>query len=125
MGVDNQIRRRFVQGIQRKTAEKIYSEQEKAIVRENLKIGTGKLRNSLTRGVFTVKDLGGNGGRLTMHYVAYTRFLDMKDVRRRRLKYQIYNKIVFGNIYKTMTVKLMYGMTKDIVSDIKRQITGK
>lgn len=112
----------FVSAVLRELADRIREDQNAVVAAWDL-FETGKVKDWL-QGHFSVGNQEG-GGKLTMRYLTYFRFLDMPDPRRelRRLKkegYHNYNQIVFGNLYNYGLPELQYGLTKDI----HQQITG-
>lgn len=119
---DLRIKTAFVSAVLRETAEFIQSRQRKVVREWNLFGDDKELYNSLS-GHFSVTDRQA-GGLLTMRYLKYARFLDMKD-KRRNLKpggYHLYNRIVFGTLYNTTANTLKYGLTGDIFKAIKEDI---
>lgn len=115
------IKTQFVSAVLKETAQMIYDQQAKTVKEWDL-FDSGKLSKSLP-GHFSVREASG-GGLLTMRYLAYTRFLDMRDPRRKKKKegYHLYNRIVFGVLYNPTVNTLQYGLTEDIRNAIENQI---
>jgi len=72
---------------------------------------SGTLKRTL-QGHFGVSEID-TGAQLSMSYLNYARFLDIAD-RRRKLKrdgYHLYNKVIFGYLYRQTLPTLKYGFT--------------
>jgi hypothetical protein len=116
------IKTEFVSSVLKKTAEEIRDAQSKVAEEWSLfEKGSGELKRWL-QGHFSVADQEG-GAKLSMRYLAYARFLDIPDPRRRvrRLKregYHLYNRIVFGILYRDTQQTLRYGFTEEIQREI-------
>lgn len=115
------IKTSFISEVLGRTAAKIRQEQSQAVDEWNL-FQSGELLRSI-QGHFDIR-VGSPEVSLTMRNLAYLRFLDIKDPRRRisRAKkegYHLYNRITYGNLYGFLLRELRKGMT----DDIKRQIT--
>jgi hypothetical protein len=118
------IKTEFVSSVLKETAEKIRDAQSKVAEEWSLFEG-GELKKWL-RGHFSVGKQDG-GGKLSMHYLAYARFLDLPDPRRkvRQLKregYHLYNRIVFGTLYNDTMPTLRYGFTEDLQKEIAAKL---
>lgn len=116
------VKTRFVSEVLRETALWIRDAQQ-AIAQEWNLFESGKLKGWL-QGHFNVLE-GDSDGKLVMRYLTYARFLDMPDSRRknRALKregYHLYNRTVFGILYRRSLPYLKYGFTDDI-----RKATGE
>lgn len=114
------IKTAFISEVLSRTAVKIRSEQAQAIDEWNL-FQTGELKRAI-QGHFDVL-VGSPEVRLTMRNLAYLRFLDMKDPRRKlsRAKkegYHLYNRITYGNLYGYLLRELRKGITDDIRDQI-------
>ena len=106
----------FVSAILRETALAIREEQN-IVVNDWDLFEEGDLQSTL-QGHFSVGSIEG-GGKLSMRYLTYLRFLDMPDPRRlnRQLKkdgYHLYNKITFGTIYSRSLPALTFGFTEEL-----------
>ena len=115
------IKTQFVSAVLKETAESIHSSQLR-VVKEWSLFDSGDMEKSL-KGHFNVQQQDG-GGLLTMRYLTYTRFLDMRDPSRRisRDGYHIYNKIVFGTLYNPALNTLRWGLTDDVRAAIGEQL---
>jgi hypothetical protein len=115
------VKTMFVSEVLTETAMYIRSEQLKVVEEWDLFEG-GALKQSLT-GHFSVNHSDG-GGRLSMRYLNYARFLDMPDRRNtRRLKregYHLYNRIVYGILYNRTIPVLKYGFTEEIKKKVSK-----
>lgn len=121
--MDNQLRikTQFVSKVLQSTAEKIRQSQQQTAKDWNL-YETGELYKYLV-GHFSVGNIEG-GGKLDMHYLTYARFLDMSDSRRqlKREGYHLYNRIVYGRLYRSALPTLQYGLTNDIKDQIQKEL---
>lgn len=78
---------------------------------------TGELKRSL-QGHFSVADFD-SGSQMSMSYLTYARFLDMRDGRRRnstpkREGYHLYNRTIFGYLYRQTMPTLKYGFSEEV-----------
>ena len=78
---------------------------------------SGALKSTL-QGHFSVTDID-TGAQMSMSYLNYARFLDMKDRRRRnpttkREGYHLYNRTIFGYLYRQTLPTLKYGFTEEL-----------
>lgn len=107
----------FAGAIMKSTAGFIRSEQRKTAEDWNL-FESGKLMRMLM-GHFFVRDQDG-GAKLSMSYLNYARWLDMRDPRRKikREGYHLYNRIVFGVLYNRALPALQYGFSDQIKNAI-------
>jgi hypothetical protein len=108
-----QIKSTFISAVLRETAETIQSRQRQVASEWNL-FESGDLKRSL-QGHFSVNASDG-GGKLSMSYLSYARFLDMNNPNRKikREGYHLYNRIVFGVLYNPTVAALQYGLTDEI-----------
>lgn len=86
---------------------------------------SGTMKRSL-QGHFSVVDID-TGAQLSMRYLNYIRFLDMPSPLRhnRQLKkqgYELYNKIIWGYIYRQTMPALKYGLTEDMQQLMRNKI---
>ena len=86
---------------------------------------SGSLKRSL-QGHFTVADID-SGSQMSMSYLNYARFLDMADSRRRnrtvkREGYHLYNRTIYGYLYKQTMPQLKYGFTEEAQMLIRNQM---
>lgn len=111
------IKTQFVSAILQQTAEAIRTEQQ-TVVREWSLFQTRELEKSI-KGHFSVTNQE-TGAKLSMSYLAYLRYLDMADPRRkvRREGYHLYNRIVFGILYNRTLAAIKFGFTDDIRKSI-------
>lgn len=121
--MDQQLRIKtmFVSEVLTETAKFILARQNK-VVREWSLFDSGEMEKSL-KGHFSVQNQDG-GGKLTMRYLSYLRFLDMRDPRRKvqREGFHLYNRIVFGTLYNRTVNTLQWGLTEDVKEVISRQL---
>lgn len=112
----------FISAILRQTALSI-REQQNVVADDWDLFDEGDLK-AMLQGHFSVGNFEG-GGKLSMRYLTYFRFLDMPDPRRRirRLKrdgYELYNRISFGTIYSRSLPALTFGFT----DELRKQMGG-
>lgn len=86
---------------------------------------SGTLKRSL-QGHFSVTDID-TGAQLSMSHLNYLRFLDIPGPlrRNRRLKkdgYHLYNKIVWGYLYRQTLPTLKYGFTEEMQQLMRNKI---
>lgn len=78
---------------------------------------SGTMKRTL-QGHFSVMDID-TGAQLSMSHLTYFRFLDIPDRRRKSREakkdgYHLYNKTIFGYIYRQTLPTLKYGFTEEI-----------
>ena len=86
---------------------------------------SGTMKRSL-QGHFSVADID-TGAQLSMSYLNYLRFIDMPGPRyhNRQLKkfgYELYNKIIWGYIYRQTMPALKYGLTEDMQQLMRNKV---
>lgn len=119
--MEARIKTAFVSSVLKETAERIYTEQQQAASDWNL-FNTGELDQSL-KGHFSIANNEG-GAKLSMGYLKYARWLDMKDDRRKikREGFHLYNRILFGNIYSYAKPRIMYELTDELRAQIGQEL---
>ena len=113
----------FASKLLNEKAKKIYGLQEQAVTEWNL-FDSGNLKKSLAgRGNFTVRS-DENTASASLRYLAYTRFLDMRNPRRRKQRegYHLYNRILFGILYNEILPGLQYGYLPEIKAQTEAEI---
>ena len=108
---------KYVRSVLAEDAKLIQDEQSKIVVKHRL-FETGELSRSI-RGKFSIEE-SGTGQKLTMNFIKYIRFLDIKDIRRKQKSYHIYNKILFGILYNSTVRKLAFGFTESVLNEMKK-----
>lgn len=114
------LKSRYTEKVARETFDNIVSEQDALISEYDLN-RTGLLKSKAKR-YFQV-DIEGEGIRGTLTVLKYMRFLDMKELQnmKRRKQYQIYNRVVFGNIYGGYIPQLRYGFTDSVKQELAQE----
>lgn len=117
----NRVKMAFVSAVLTETATRIRNEQSQVADDWDL-FESGELKRSLM-GHFTVDSQEGDG-RLSMRYLNYMRFLDIPDSRRtmRQLKregYHLYNRTVFGNLYRYGLPTLRDYLTPELMAELE------
>ena len=116
------IKTAFVSAILKQNAKAIQQEQNQVVDEWKL-YESGKLKSSL-RGRFSVDNKEG-GGKLSMRYLAYARFLDIHlSQAHKRAGFHLYNRIVFGTLYGQILPSLRFGFTIEVQKQIKQSIAG-
>lgn len=110
-------KRRFITDVLAEESAYIKSEQMRVANEWGL-FETGELKRTL-QGHFSV-GAEGAGGRSSLSYVKYIRFLDMKNVAGRKKGYEIYNKIVYGITYNRIVRRIAFGFTQEIIDRMKQ-----
>ena len=111
----SRIKTAFRSQILSESAILIRKSQNKVVDDFNLN-ESGELKSTL-QGHFSVADID-SGAQLNMSYLTYARFLDMGDRRRRnptarREGYHLYNRTIFGYLYRQTMPQLKYGFTTE------------
>lgn len=121
MAEDLRIKSTFISAVLRQTAESIQSQQTQVANEWNL-FESGDLKRSL-QGHFSVNASDG-AGKLSMSYLSYARFLDMRNPNRKikREGYHLYNSIVFGVLYNPTVAALQFGLTDEIRTFLAEKI---
>jgi len=92
---------------------------------------TGGLINSL-KGHFSIQS-SDTSTKLTLRYVKYMRFLDIgprggkkktavAEIGKKRKGYEIYNKILFGRIYRSTMGQLRFQLTEDAENALLKEL---
>lgn len=118
------VKTAFVSAILKGNAEAIRKEQTQVVDEWNL-FESGNLKSWL-QGHFSVNNADG-GAKLSMRYLTYARFLDMKrpgTSQAKRNAYHLYNRIVYGFLYGQMLPTIRYGFTEDVKNQIANAIAS-
>ncbi len=117
------LHRKFTANVLAESAESIYKEQA-AVAKTYIHRESGGLVAKLQARPFTVVP-SGSGAILTLEYLKYTRFLDMKKTPRGAKKknyHALYNKIFYGTIYGYTYNALRYGLTGAVRENIFNEL---
>lgn len=116
------IRTCFIHDVLVKDVGLIYSTQEE-VINTYLHHRSGRLSSSMSRPSFSESD-SDSGVKLTMRVLAYLRFLDISsagyDKRKDRVakymrtKLALYNRTVWGVLYRETFPRMRYGLSQDI-----------
>lgn len=116
------IRTRFIHDVLVKDVGLIYSTQEE-IVNTYLQQRSGQLSSYMSRPSFSESD-SDSGVKLTMRVLAYLRFLDINSAghgkrkdrvaKYMRTKLALYNRTVWGVLYRETFPRMRYGLSQDI-----------
>lgn len=85
------------------------------IYRNGNKRQSGRLRSFLASGEATI---GTNPINIRVNYPIYIRFLDM----RKNGNHRIYNRQLWGMIYRETLPELRYGFTEEVQKEIREQL---
>jgi hypothetical protein len=118
MITENFIKKRFMTQILTEEAWKIKDLQDRTVQEFGLEDVLGKYRSYL-KGHFDVK-ASDTGCRLTLRYVKNIRYIDIGLSRKRGLS--IYNRIVFGRIYRYTLNRLRYGFLDSVKESLRKEI---
>ena len=125
------VRKEFVRQILQEEGKDLHDNQSKAIAKL-LHFHSNRLMDTRP---FHVESQDAMDGQFMTQIPAYGRFLDIKPKnrvikeqtkythwreRRRSKSFPIYNRFVFGHYY-TIAYRLMYGLTDEVVENIKKQ----
>ncbi len=113
------LHRKFTANVLTESAESIFKEQA-AVAKTYIHRKSGDLVAKLQSRPFTVVP-SGSGAILTLEYLKYTRFVDMKKTPRGKRKknyHALYNKIFYGTIYGYTYNALRYGLTGAVREEI-------
>ena len=118
------IRKKFVHETITEGINKIFSEQQK-VFQARFNSRTGRLQSFLSSHSF---DRQISDGRYSVYInmYAHLRFLDMQyrrqDVHPRPKKANIYNKVVWGILYREVFPELRYGFTDEVRQQLRAQL---
>lgn len=112
--------RHFFAGKLLNARAKAIKEEQLQVVRDHGLFESGELEKKM-KGHFNV-DVQTASASMTLSYVTYTRFLDMKDVRRKRYSYHLYNRIIFGHLYGALLGELLFGYTDDVKAEVEKEL---
>lgn len=102
---------------------KIYNLQSAVVDKWNL-FDRGELKRATAGGRnFTISN-DDNSANASLRYLAYTRFLDMADPRRSKMRegYHLYNRILYGILYNEIIPGLRYGYLDQVRDQMKAEI---
>ena len=115
---NNILKKKFVTQILTEEAWKIKDLQDQAVQEFGLE-DILKHHRSYLKGHFDVKASDTNF-RLTLRYVKNIRYVDISLSRKKGLS--IYNRIVFGRIYKYTLNKLRYGLIDSVKESLIKEL---
>ncbi len=122
MIADDLTRKKFIAETLRRDIGLIYRTQE-AVVNTHLKVRTGTLRTTLSRHEAQIKDTGERVSAF-LRILPYLRFLDLqyrraysgntKKMKKKRAKFALYNRVVWGVIYNETFPDICAGFTNEV-----------
>ena len=121
--IQNKAKMLFASRLLSEKVGKIYQLQEQAAADWNL-FDSGQLTRSLVGGSnFTITN-DDNSVHASLRYLAYTRFLDMADDRRKKKRegYHLYNRILWGVLYNEILPQLKAGYVPEVKAQMEAEI---
>jgi hypothetical protein len=113
----------FAADIFKEAATLMLEEQQKEAA--FFRVRTGRLLQHLGSKPFTVT--GGENPSLTINFLKYVRFLDLKKTakgKKKKVYRRIYNRFVFGYIYGYAYKRLRYGLSENVRGMIIERLTA-
>lgn len=105
---------------------KIFDEQTK-VFQASFNSRTGRLLSFLSSHSFD-RQISDGRYSVFIHLYTHLRFLDMQyrrtDLDRRPKKANIYNKVVWGILFREVFPELRYGFTDEVRSQLREQLQG-
>jgi hypothetical protein len=122
--ISDRIKQQFVSKLLAKEAKAIGAEQARVVAEWNLFKSKSLYRLLINQeqGHFSINNAEG-GQKLTVHYLKYLRFLDIPKIRKRRKEYHLYNRIVFGHLYRPLLQGLRFGFTDEVKAAISEELS--
>lgn len=127
MVTETLIREQFVHQTITRGIHKIYSTQEQ-VVRNNFQLRTGRLLTSLSAHNFSAESQGFQR-KFFVRVLPYLRFLDMayrirKDrvAKYKRSNFALYNRVVWGVLYREIFPELSFGFTDEVRKSINKEL---
>ena len=127
MITDELIKKEFITRTMRAGIEQIYSTQQ-AVIDKYLSERTGELKKFIMRRPFSEQS---NGMNVTyyMRILPYIRLLDIhyrqrndRIAKAKRSHLELYNRVVWGVLYRESFPELRYGLSEDVRKAIKEEL---
>ena len=128
MITDSLIKKKFIHQSLQRGMEQIYSAQEKVITGE-LDTRTGQLRQWASRRQYDMRISSSGDYTINVRFYPYLRFIDMmyrgrKDrvSKYKRSKIAVYNRIIWGILYRRTFPAIRFGFTDEVREGIKKNL---
>ena len=92
---------------------------QNTVLATKLRTRTGRLVNERS---MSVSEQGEMSATMTYQHTIEERFLDMRVLRYGSKLVRIHTRFAYGH-YESIASRLMYGLTDDVVAEIKQQLT--
>jgi hypothetical protein len=121
--IENSAKMLFASRLLSEKGSKIYQLQEQTAADWDL-FDSGQLTRQLAGGGNISIYNDGKSVMASFRYLAYTRFLDMKDPRRSNMRegYHLYNRILWGVLYNEILPQLKYGYVPQVREQMEAEI---
>ena len=128
MITDSLIKKKFIHQSLQRGMEQIYAAQEKVIIGE-LDTRTGQLRQWALRRQYDMRISSSGDNTINVRFYPYLRFIDMmyrgrKDrvSKYKRSKIAVYNRIIYGILYRRTFPAIRFGFTDEVREGIKKNL---
>ena len=128
MITDSLIKKKFIHQLLQRGMEQIYAAQEKVITGE-LDTRTGQLRQWASRRQYDMRISSSGDYTINVRFYPYLRFIDMmyrgrKDrvSKYKRSKIAVYNRIIYGILYRCTFPAIRFGFTDKVREGIKKNL---
>ena len=128
MITDSLIKKKFIHQLLQCGIEQIYAAQEKVITGE-LDTRTGQLRQWASRRQYDMRISSSGDYTINVRFYPYLRFIDMmyrgrKDrvSKYKRSKIAVYNRIIYGILYRRTFPAIRFGFTDEVREGIKKNL---
>ena len=131
MITDSLIKKKFIHQLLQRGMEQIYAAQEKVITGE-LDTRTGQLRQWALRRQYDMRISSSGDNTINVRFYPYHRFIDMmyRDRKDRVSKYKrskiaVYNRIIYGILYRRTFPAIRFGFTDEVREGIRKNFEKK
>ena len=128
MITDSLIKKKFIHQLLQRGMEQIYAAQEQVITGE-LDTRTGQLRQWASRRQYDMRISSSGDYTINVRFYPYLRFIDMmyrgrKDrvSKYKRSKIAVYNRIIYGILYRCTFPAIRFGFTDKVREGIKKNL---
>ena len=128
MITDSLIKKKFIHQLLQCGIEQIYAAQEKVIIGE-LDTRTGQLRQWALRRQYDMRISSSGDNTIDVRFYPYLRFIDMmyrgrKDrvSKYKRSKIAVYNRIIWGILYRRTFPAIRFGFTDEVREGIRKNL---
>ena len=128
MITDSLIRKKFVHETISEGISNIFSTQQQVLQTSGIDVRTGRLQSQISSRRFD-RQISDGRYQVSIPMYAHMRFLDMsyrlhtgKQRKSRREKYALYNKVVWGILFREVFPELRYGFTDEVRQSLRQQL---